>query len=1187
MPSNIRLSFTVGRLAAAAPLAATLILGCAEKPTREQVVVQQSALSEASPDPYSLGGVLIGGPAAASWGDGRVDVFVRGTDDGIYHNFFNGSAWSGYIRFPAPWATNEEPAAVSWGPERIDVALRGTNGLVYHLWCQGRATCESTGYGIDEHGTPPGVSVASAPAIVSQELGKLDIFVLGSDGRFWQKSWTGSAWTGWTVIPDGTLTSRPAAASLRLGRIDLFGRGVDMALYHNVFDGGVWSGWTSLGGDLVDGPAASTEDGAVVVFARGATPEGALLRGTLSPVWSGFELLYTGIDSSPTSVAYSSPDATIVLARRPGTGDLIEVTGPDIGEPMAAPFRAVDHAAGGDVAVRKVSCTNYLVNDLQMVDKPAAGKMNYAEAWTNDPDCFGDSCDFLSVHDLEKLNVYACWACRNPDHFTVNEAFSARPYPTEPLPFDPFSGIRSSRTQGYRNNAEAIKMLKEYAIEKTKSQYVDDQKKAVRAALRACHYAMDALACGHGVGNRVCDPAAMSLTPSCEKFVDDNRGKLTFENQGIVAGTLRVCAGSSVFGVISPTCDVRLSTNGYDWMDPNNDARNKALAYAAAERLIRHYSAGAVLREPNGSDWRNSCHESCTDGECLAGQPRNPLGSSDQRLLENVCIRIIEDTICANRPKKQVSRKVCTCPGAGCGVVNQCRDAQAGETGYDDCATAQAHTPPANVFCCGDGICDGAAGENCGTCARDCRCCGNGRIDPGEQCDPAGGAATACGGGATCTSSCTCEVPPVCGDGKCNGGETESSCCADCGCSKPGFFCEGIGKKCVCEETLVGECGTVPSVCKGTHTFAGCRYSYQQCVNNWCTPPCGDGKCEGGENCSDCLADCPCGTNQTCVAGRCEESTCCSGRVCGTDPCNPTLSCGTCQPPFTCDEGPGLCICNGNQDCTGKCGPQIDQCGNRYNCPPCSCCGSRNCGPDPCNPANSCGTCQPNFTCDSSGICGCVDFQDCSGKCGTQTDRCGNRYECEPCSCCGSRNCGPDPCNPAKSCGTCQANFTCDSSGICGCVDFPDCSGGKCGTQTDRCGNRYECEPCGPVCGDSVCEAGESCSSCQWDCGSCGPVCGNFLCEAGESCNSCDWDCGSCGPVCGNFWCEAGESCSSCDWDCGSCGPVCGDGWCDWQESCASCSWDCGTCGGGGGGQCGTDSDCMWGYCWFGQCMYF
>lgn len=96
-----------------------------------------------------------------------------------------------------------------------------------------------------------------------------------------------------------------------------------------------------------------------------------------------------------------------------------------------------------------------------------------------------------------------------------------------------------------------------------------------------------------------------------------------------------------------------------------------------------------------------------------------------------------------------------------------------------------------------------------------------------------------------------------------------------------------------------------------------------------------------------------------------------------------------------------------------------------------------------------------------------------------------------------------------------------------------------------------------PGCGDTVCSAGESCSSCAQDCGACPPGCGDAACNGGETCSSCPGDCGACPPSCGDGACNGGESCSSCAGDCGACLPTCGNGACEAGESCASCVADC------------------------------
>lgn len=75
----------------------------------------------------------------------------------------------------------------------------------------------------------------------------------------------------------------------------------------------------------------------------------------------------------------------------------------------------------------------------------------------------------------------------------------------------------------------------------------------------------------------------------------------------------------------------------------------------------------------------------------------------------------------------------------------------------------------------------------------------------------------------------------------------------------------------------------------------------------------------------------------------------------------------------------------------------------------------------------------------------------------------------------------------------------------------------------------------GPHCGNGICVAGETCSSCAPDCGTC-PSCGDGTCNGGEWCMTCPSDCGPC-AFCGDGFCSPGEDCCSCGGDCGICGP--------------------------------------------------
>jgi len=74
------------------------------------------------------------------------------------------------------------------------------------------------------------------------------------------------------------------------------------------------------------------------------------------------------------------------------------------------------------------------------------------------------------------------------------------------------------------------------------------------------------------------------------------------------------------------------------------------------------------------------------------------------------------------------------------------------EEGEDSCNCPQ----DCGAEGCGNGICCGAQGEDCATCPEDCDdcpSCGDGNVDPGEDCDPPG---SLCANGEICQGDCTC-----------------------------------------------------------------------------------------------------------------------------------------------------------------------------------------------------------------------------------------------------------------------------------------------------------------------------------------------------------------------------------------------------------------------------------------------
>ena len=136
--------------------------------------------------------------------------------------------------------------------------------------------------------------------------------------------------------------------------------------------------------------------------------------------------------------------------------------------------------------------------------------------------------------------------------------------------------------------------------------------------------------------------------------------------------------------------------------------------------------------------------------------------------------------------------------------------------------------------------------------------------------------------------------------------------------------------------------------------------------------------------------------------------------------------------------------------------------------------------------------------------------------------------------------CGDGMCNGDENCGTCVKDCACKSPRICNkneciepkcdtdsdCADAEACTEDKCyfpahpnaycgHEPIKRCRNNDECCPkdchadndsdCDPVCGNDVCETGETVDGCEKDCLE--AVCGNRECEDGEDPNSCPEDC--------------------------------------------------------------------------------
>jgi hypothetical protein len=169
-------------------------------------------------------------PAVASWGAGRLDVFVKGASNQLLHEWFDNSTWAqGWESFPGdPLQLAGAPAAVSWGPGRLDIFVRALDNTIRHKAYDGNW------YNWENNGG----NMAGDPAVTSWAPGRLDIFARGTNGRlqhlWWQGAWV-EGWINGNTISGTISNCDMTGVSWGPGRIDLLSGCFGTNFFQSVF----------------------------------------------------------------------------------------------------------------------------------------------------------------------------------------------------------------------------------------------------------------------------------------------------------------------------------------------------------------------------------------------------------------------------------------------------------------------------------------------------------------------------------------------------------------------------------------------------------------------------------------------------------------------------------------------------------------------------------------------------------------------------------------------------------------------------------------------------------------------------------------------------------------------------------------------------------------------------------------
>ncbi len=80
----------------------------------------------------SLGGILESPPHAVAWGPNRLDVFAVGTDNAVWHKWWDGASWGGWESLGG--SVFSPVGTVTWAAGRLDLFGIGGDSAGWHKW---------------------------------------------------------------------------------------------------------------------------------------------------------------------------------------------------------------------------------------------------------------------------------------------------------------------------------------------------------------------------------------------------------------------------------------------------------------------------------------------------------------------------------------------------------------------------------------------------------------------------------------------------------------------------------------------------------------------------------------------------------------------------------------------------------------------------------------------------------------------------------------------------------------------------------------------------------------------------------------------------------------------------------------------------------------------------------------------
>jgi hypothetical protein len=202
------------------------------------------------------GAELYGPVTAACSGDGRIEVFAIDSNGSMWNvrQTAPSSAYSGWSGYGNPGvALEDRPALARSADGRLELFVRGQDSQLYHQWETAVGTFSWSGWNSFDTASTPDKRFSDHPVVAASADGRLELFLRGRDGNMYH-AWQTSASNGWSdwvnegAAEGGEFVSAPGLARNGDGRLEIFAVAIDGNIYHKwqtVASNG-WGPWTLL-----------------------------------------------------------------------------------------------------------------------------------------------------------------------------------------------------------------------------------------------------------------------------------------------------------------------------------------------------------------------------------------------------------------------------------------------------------------------------------------------------------------------------------------------------------------------------------------------------------------------------------------------------------------------------------------------------------------------------------------------------------------------------------------------------------------------------------------------------------------------------------------------------------------------------------------------------------------------------